>query len=84
MTTPTPSPTTGTAEAKNATSPQIGSSASLGSVSDEYEERMSRRRAIGHAWVICNECGGKIADAAGHEDRDRPCPFKRAGRCAPR
>jgi hypothetical protein len=38
MTTPTPSPTTGTAEAKNATSPQIGSSASLGSVEQYIPE----------------------------------------------
>ncbi len=64
-----------------------GQSASLRSgdlFGSSYEERMDARRANGHAWMMCSECGGKLYDFDGHEDSDRPCPFRRNGRCEPR
>ena len=41
-----------------------------------YKDRMNERRANGHAWMMCSECGGKLYDFDGHEDRDRKCPYK--------
>lgn len=42
------------------------------------------RRLLGEAWMMCNECGGKLWSFDGERDADRSCPYKRNGRCDPR
>ena len=57
---------------------------STGGSAPSYEDRMNDRRANGHAWMMCRECGGKLYDFDGHQDSDRPCPYRRNGQCEPR
>ena len=50
---------------------------------DEYEIRMNHRRAVGHAWMMCSDCGGKLYDFDGHIDASRKCPYMKHGKCEP-
>ena len=39
------------------------------------------RRAIGEAWMMCDECGAKLYSFDGNLDASRSCPYKRNGKC---
>lgn len=47
------------------------------------EEQTRLRLDSGHAWMICEECGGKLYDFDGHKDASRCCPYKKGGKCEP-
>lgn len=49
----------------------------------DYQMRMKERLEGGHAWMICNECGGKLYDFDGNEDKDTRCPYRKNGKCEP-
>lgn len=52
-------------------------------IDEAYCRRMEDRLENGNAWMMCNECGAKLYDFDGDEDRGRPCPYKKNGRCNP-
>jgi hypothetical protein len=47
------------------------------------DEKRRARLEMGHAWMMCNECGAKLYDFDGHEDKARACPYVKdeKGRC---
>lgn len=48
-----------------------------------YEDRQKHRNALGHAWMMCNDCGAKLYDFDGYKDMSKNCPYVRdeKGRC---
>ncbi len=51
---------------------------------EKFLERTARRLEAGEAYMICNECGGKLYSFDGSRDADRSCPYRRDGKCQPR
>lgn len=41
---------------------------------DQYERRRIHRLAMGEAYMMCNDCRGKLYSFDGHQDSSRDCP----------
>ncbi len=46
--------------------------------------RTTERLYLGEAWMMCNDCGGKLWSFDGDQDGSRGCPYLRDGTCQPR
>ena len=47
------------------------------------DKRVRHRLLMGHAFMMCLECGAKLYDFDGYKDAAKACPYKRdeRGRC---
>ena len=41
---------------------------------DQPDTRTNDRLSLGHAWMMCSDCGAKLYDFDGHRDKDIRCP----------
>lgn len=50
---------------------------------DQFQRRTENRLTLGIAYVLCNQCGGKLWEDEGHADKAINCPYLKGGICEP-
>lgn len=47
-------------------------------------DKKAQRLYLGEAWMLCNQCGGKLYSFDGNSDASHDCPYQRGGKCDPK
>ena len=58
-------------------------SSTVNNEESDYSKKVNDRLSLGHAWMMCIDCGAKLYDFDGYKDRTKSCPYVRdeQGQC---